>query len=109
MKIEAIVGPSRLEAVQRALGHHWISGLTVTEVKGQASGAVERYRGTALPPVLAPLLRIEAVVPEPLVPRLLHELTRALRSERPGDDLLVVGPVDEAIRVRTGERGEGAL
>jgi len=109
MKIEAIVGPSRLEAVQRALGHLWISGLTVTEVKGLASGPVERYRGAALPPVLAPLLRIEAVVPAPLVPRLLHELTQALRSGRPGDELVVVGPVDEAIRVRTGERGEGAL
>lgn len=109
MKIEAIVGPSRLEAVQRALGHPWISGLTVTEVKGQAGGAVERYRGAARPPALTPLLRIEAVVPGPLVPRLLHELTHALRSGRPGDERLVVAPVDEAIRVRTGEHGEGAL
>jgi nitrogen regulatory protein P-II 1 len=109
MKIEAIVGPSRLEAVQRALGHQWISGLTVTELKGLAGGAVARYRGAVLPAEFTPLLRIEAVVPAPLVPRLLYELSRALQSGRPGDDLLVVGPVDEAVRVRTGERGEGAL
>lgn len=109
MKIEAIVGPARLDAVQRALGHQWISGLTVTEVKGAAGAPVERYRGAALPPALAPLLRIEAVVPGPLVPRLLHELDLALRPARPGDGLVVVAPVDEAVRVRTGERGEGAL
>lgn len=109
MKIEALVGPSRLEAVQRALGHEWISGLTVTEVGGLGGPPSERYRGAPVPAAPTPLLRIEAVVPAPLVPRLLHDLERALRGERAGDDLVVVGPVDEALRVRTGERGEGAL
>lgn len=108
-KIEAIVAPGRLEAVQRALHHPWIGGLTVTETKGTAGAQARRYRGAPAPPELAPLLRVEVVVPTPLLPRLLHDLSLALRQGRPGDDLLVVGPVDEAVRLRTGERGEGAL
>ena len=108
VKIEAIVGPSRLEAVQRAL-NGWVDGLTVTEVKGRSGPATERYRGAERPADLVPLLRIEVVVPSPLVPRLLHDLTQALRTGRAGDDLLTVQPVLEALRVRTGERGEGAL
>jgi nitrogen regulatory protein P-II 1 len=70
---------------------------------------VERYRGAVRPAAPAPLLRIEVVVPTPLVPRLLHDLGQALRGGRGGEELLIVGPVHEAIRVRTGERGEGAL
>jgi nitrogen regulatory protein PII len=109
MKIEAVVGPSRLEAVLQALTHQWVDGLTVTEVKGQAGLAMERYRGAERPAAVCPLLRIEVVVPSPLVPWLLHELTRALRTGRVGDELLVVEPIVEAFRVRTGERGEAAL
>jgi nitrogen regulatory protein P-II 1 len=110
MKIEAIVGPSRLEEVKRVLAHQWIAGLTVTEVKGSSGGGlVERYRGVERQAELTPLLRIEIVVPAPLLPRLLHDLTRWLRTGREDDGMLIVGPVDEAIRVRTGERGEGAL
>jgi len=108
-KIEAIIRPSRLEAVQEALTHQWVAGLTVTEVKGLAGPAVERYRGAVRPAPLDALLRVEVVVPTPLVPRLLHELSRALRAGTPGDELLVVLPVVEASRIRTGERGEGAL
>jgi nitrogen regulatory protein P-II 1 len=109
MKIEAVIGPSSLEAVQKALTHGWVTGLTVTEVKGHAGPALERYRGAETPAPLAPLLRVEVVVPSPLVPRLVHELTQALRSGRAGDELLVVEPIVEAFRVRTGERGEAAL
>ncbi len=108
-RIEAVIAPGRLEAVQRALEHPWIGGLTVTEVKGAAGAPAARYRGVAAPPVLSPLLRVEVVVPSHLVPRLLHDLMVALRAGRPGDDLLVAAPVDEAVRLRTGERGEGAL
>lgn len=109
VKLEAVVGPSRLEEVRRALDHAWIAGLTVTELEGDAGRPPRRYRGVAHPAELAPLLRIEVVVPAPLLPRLLHDLTRALRTGRPDDGVLVVLPVDEALRVRTGERGEGAL
>jgi nitrogen regulatory protein P-II 1 len=109
MKIELVVGPSRLEAVQQALAHPWIAGLTVTEVKGPAGAAVERYRGAARPAALVSLLRVEVVAPAPLLPRLLDDLARALRGGHGDDGLLVVEPVVEAVRVRTGERGEGAL
>lgn len=108
MKIEAIVGPARLEAVKAALGCDWIAGLTVTEVSGLAAGEPAWYRGAAVPPGPAPRLRVEAVVPAPLVPRLLHALERALRGG-PADELVAVAPVVEALRIRTGERGEGAL
>jgi nitrogen regulatory protein P-II 1 len=109
MKIEAVVAPSRLEQVRTALAGLWVLGLTVTEVKGIAGPAVERHRGVARPAGIVPLVRVEVVVPTPLVPRLLHDLSRALRDGRSGDELLVVEPVVEAFRVRTGERGEGAL
>jgi nitrogen regulatory protein P-II 1 len=109
MKIEAVIGPSRLDEVRKALASLWVHGLTVTEVKGNAGQAVERYRGAARQAGFAPLLRIEVVVPSPLVPRIVHDLARALRDGRGDDELLVVEPVVEAYRVRTGERGEGAL
>jgi nitrogen regulatory protein P-II 1 len=109
MKIEAVISPSRLEEVRKALASLWVHGLTVTEVKGSAGQAVGRYRGAARLAGFAALLRIEVVVPSPLVPRIVHDLSRALRDGRGDDELLVVEPVVEAYRVRTGERGEGAL
>lgn len=107
-KIEAIVGPGRLEAVREALTHAWITGLTVTEVQGLPAGPAARYRGVDQGAGPAPLLRVEVVVPAPLVPRLLHGLGQALRG-LPDDGLVSALPVVEAVRVRTGERGEDAL
>lgn len=108
MKIEAIVGPGRLEAVKEALTCAWVAGLTVTEVAGLEVGQPGCFRGAGGAPGPAPLLRVEAVAPTPLVPRLLHELVRALRGG-PEEELVAVAPVVEALRIRTGERGEGAL
>lgn len=108
-KIEAIVPPGRLDDVKRVLSLDWVGGLTVTELKGATGEAGGRYRGAITPADLAPLLRIELVVPSPLVPRLLHDLTRWLRTGRADDGLVHAGPVDEVVRLRTGERGEGAL
>jgi len=108
MKIEAVIGPARLDTVLGALDCDWVAGLTVTEVSGLGAGEVAWYRGAPCPPGPAPRLRVEAVVPTPLVPRLLHALERALRGG-PADELVAVAPVVEALRIRTGERGEGAL
>ncbi|MFT3915205.1 MAG: P-II family nitrogen regulator [Anaeromyxobacteraceae bacterium] len=67
------------------------------------------YRGAEYEIELLPKIELEVVVPDPLVPRIVHEVERALRTGRIGDGKIFVTPVDEAVRVRTGERGEDAL
>ena len=110
-KIEAIVRPSKLDDVKKALSHPWIAGLTVTEVKGygRQKGHTELYRGAEYVVDMVPKLKIEIVVPDPLVPRLLEDLVRWARTGRIGDGKIFVLQVDGAVRIRTGERGEDAL
>jgi nitrogen regulatory protein P-II 1 len=110
-KIEADIRPCDLDGVKRALSSAWITGLSVTEVKGYgpAQAHAEVFRGAGYAVDVVPGIRIEVVVPDPLVPRVVHDLERCLRSGRTGDGRILVDPVDEAVRVRTGERGEGAL
>jgi nitrogen regulatory protein P-II 1 len=110
-KIEAIIRPSKLEDVKRALSSAWIAGLTVTEVKGygRQKGHTELYRGAEYVIDVVPKLKVEIVVPDPLVPRVLHDLERTLRTGRIGDGKVFVEPLEDAVRVRTGERGEDAL
>jgi nitrogen regulatory protein P-II 1 len=109
-KIEAVIPPSRLEEAKRALAGPWIAGMSVTEVKaygGEARAGL--FRGVGLTADASPEVRLEVVVPDPLVARVLHDLERCLRGGPVGLGRIVVDPVDEAVRVRTGERGEGAL
>ena len=110
-KIEAIIRPSSLDAVVEALDHEWVSGITVTEVRGygRQKGHTELYRGAEYVVDMNPKLKIELVVPAPLVPRIVHDLERCLKTGRIGDGKVFVATVEQAVRVRTGERGEGAL
>lgn len=112
-RVEAIIRPSRLEDVKEALSGvgAWITGLTVGEAKGfgRQRGHDALYRGGEYTIDFVPKIRIELVVPDPLVPRVVHELERTLRSGRVGDGKIFVTPVDDAVRIRTGDRGEGAL
>ena len=112
-RVEAIIRPSKVDEVRDALGRigAWISGLTFGEVKGfgRQRGHDVLYRGGEYTVDFLPKIRVEVVVPDPLVPRVVHELERALRTGRVGDGKIFVTPVDEAVRVRTGERGEDAL
>ncbi|HET8541095.1 MAG TPA: P-II family nitrogen regulator [Anaeromyxobacter sp.] len=110
-KIEAIVRPSKLEDVRRALDSAWIAGITVSEVKGygRQKGHTEIYRGAEYQIDMNPKLKVELVVPDPLVPRVLHDVERALRTGKIGDGKVFVTRLDEAVRIRTGERGEDAL
>ncbi len=110
-KIEAIVRPSALDKVRELLAHPWIAGITVTEVKGMGRqrGHTEIYRGVEYTQDLIPKLKIEVVVPTPLAPRIVEDLSELLRTGRIGDGKVFVVPVDDAVRIRTGERGEGAL
>jgi nitrogen regulatory protein P-II 1 len=110
-KIEAIVRPSAIEKLGPLLSHPWIAGITVSEVKGvgRQKGHVEVYRGAEYEVDLQPKLKLEVVVPTPLVPRIVDDLTRLLRTGRIGDGKIFIVPIDEAIRIRTGDRGEEAL
>ncbi len=112
-RVEAIIRPSKLGEVKEALAGigAWISGLTAGEVKGfgRQRGHDVLYRGGEYTVDFVPKVRVEVVVPDPLVPRVVHELERVLRSGRVGDGKIFVTPIEEAIRVRTGERGEDAL
>lgn len=109
-KLEVIILPSQLDDVRDALTHPWITGMTVTEVKGFG---VDQGRGVCRGADLAmdgvSSLRVEVVVPQALAPRLLWDLEQALRGSRVGGGRIFVSPVDEAVRVRTAERGESAL
>jgi nitrogen regulatory protein P-II 1 len=111
-RIEAIVRPSKLDELRAALsGHPWIGGLTIGEVKGygRQRGHPAIHRGAEYSIDFLPKLKVELVVPDPLVPRVLHELERSLRSGAIGDGKIFVTRVVEAVRIRTGDRGEDAL
>ena len=111
-RIEAIIRPSKLDALRAALaGHPWVAGLTVGEVKGfgRSRGHEALYRGGEYAIEFLPKVKVEIVVPDPVVPRIVHELEAAMRTGRVGDGKIFLSRVEEAIRVRTGEHGEDAL
>lgn len=110
-KIEAIIPPWGLERARELLTHPWIAGMTVSEVKGprQDRGPLAVLRGAVVAADFLPELKLELVIPDPLVPRILHELLGLLRSGRNPGGKLLVSKVSEAVRIRNGERGEGAL
>jgi nitrogen regulatory protein P-II 1 len=107
-KIEAIVKPFKLDDVKEALG---VLGLTVTEVKGygRQKGHTETYRGAEYIVDFLPKMKIEIVVADALVQRVIAAIEGAAKTGRIGDGKIFVTAVEEAIRIRTGERGEGAI
>ena len=110
-KIECIVRPERLEEVQHELEGLGITGLTVTEVRGagRQAGYVERYRGLEYRVRLIAKVKIEVVVPDALLERVIETVQTAARTGEVGDGKIFVVRVEEAVRIRTGDRGEGAL
>lgn len=109
-KIEAMIRPGKVDEVTKAVGR-WVTGLTLCEVGGygRQKGHAEVYRGAEYVVDLVPKVKVEIVCPTPLVPRLVAEIERAVRTGRIGDGKIFVTPVDGAVRVRTGEQGEDAL
>jgi nitrogen regulatory protein P-II 1 len=107
-KIEAIIRPERLQEVQDALDELGVSGLTVSEVLGcgRQKGYTEQYRGSRANISLLHKLKIESVVPEELVDRAVDALVAAARTGAIGDGRVFVHPVEQTVRIRTGERGE---
>ncbi len=110
-KLEAIVRPSTLDEVKEALTAVGVTGMTVTEVRGfgRQKGHKELYRGAEYVVDFVPKVKIEAVMQEELVARAIEAIERTGRTGRIGDGKIFVLEVVEAVRVRTGERGDLAL
>jgi|SRR5437016_11215751 len=106
-KVEAIIRHERLQQVQDVLDDCGVSGVTVTEVMGCGAqrGYTEHYRGTAVNISLRPRLKIEAVMRKEIVDVVVDRLAAAARTGEVGDGKIFVMPVEEAVRIRTGERG----
>jgi nitrogen regulatory protein P-II 1 len=106
-KVEAIIRHERLQQVQDVLDECGVSGVTVTEVKGCGAqrGYTEHYRGTAVNISLRPRLKIEAVMKAEIVDRVVDMVAVAARTGEVGDGKVFVTNVEEAVRIRTGERG----
>jgi nitrogen regulatory protein P-II 1 len=110
-KVEAIIKPFKLDEVKNALSEIGIAGLTATEVKGfgRQKGHTELYRGAEYVVDFLPKVKVEVTVSDVLVGRVVDAIERVARTGKIGDGKIFVLPVEEAVRVRTGERGEDAL
>ena len=109
--IQAIIKPFKLDDVRDALNEVGVSGLTVCEVKGygRQKGHTELYRGAEYVVEFLPKLRIDVVVPDERVQAVVDALVSAAKTGKIGDGKIFVVPVEDAIRIRTGERGDEAL
>jgi nitrogen regulatory protein P-II 1 len=110
-KIEAVVKPFKLEEVKNALTKIGIQGMTVSEVRGfgRQRGHTEVYRGAEYKIDFIPKSKIEVIVTEELVTQVIETIERAAKTGKIGDGKIFVLPVDEVIRIRTGERGRDAV
>jgi nitrogen regulatory protein P-II 1 len=110
-KIEAIIQPSRFDAVKGALHEIGVEGMTVSEVRGHGrqKGHTEVYRGSEYTVDLLPKIKIEMVVTDNLADPAIQAILKAAKTGKIGDGKIFVARVDEAIRIRNEERGEGAL
>ena len=110
-KVEAIIKPFKLDEVKEALNAIGIQGITVSEVKGfgRQKGHTELYRGAEYVVDFLPKIKLEIVVPDDLVPKVVDAIQSAANTGRIGDGKIFVMPVIEAVRIRTGDRGEDAI
>jgi nitrogen regulatory protein P-II 1 len=110
-KIEAIVKPFKLDEVKDALNEIGIQGMTVTEVKGfgRQKGHTELYRGAEYVVDFIPKIKVEIVISDSLAEKVVSTIERVAKTGKIGDGKIFVYSVDEAVRIRTGERGETAL
>jgi nitrogen regulatory protein P-II 1 len=110
-KVEAIIKPFKLDEVKQALSEVGVAGLTATEVKGfgRQKGHTELYRGAEYVVDFLPKVKVEVVVADSLVGRVVEAIERAAKTGRIGDGKIFVVPIEEVVRIRTGERGEDAL
>ena len=110
-KIEAIIQPSRLDAVKEALIEIGVEGMTILEARGHGrqKGHTEFYRGREYTVDLLPKVKVELVVHDDAVEKVIHAIATTARTGHIGDGKIFVSRIDEAIRIRNDERGETAL
>ena len=110
-KLEAVIQPSKLDAVKEALHEIGIQGMTVSEVRGHGrqKGHSEIYRGHEYTVDLLPKLKVEVVLPDTLVEQAVDAIVKAARSGKIGDGKIFLSDVSEAIRIRDNQRGDEAL
>jgi nitrogen regulatory protein P-II 1 len=110
-KIEAIIKPFKLEEVKEALTEVGIEGMTVTEVKGfgRQKGHTEIYRGSEYTVDFLPKVKLEIILGEALVDKAIAAILKGAKTGKIGDGKIFVLPVDEAIRIRTEDKGEKAV
>ncbi len=111
VKIEAIIKPFKLDEVKDALEHMGVQGLTVSEVKGfgRQKGHTELYRGAEYVVDFLPKIKVEVVLESERVPEAIEVIEKASRTGKIGDGKIFVVPVDDVIRIRTGEHGREAI
>src|SRR5436190_9971396 len=109
--VEAIIKPYKLDEVKMALTQAGVQGLTVTEVRGfgRQKGHKEQYRGAEYTIDFVPKVKVEVVVGDAAVAGVIDAITRAAHTGEIGDGKIFVSSLEEAIRIRTGERGESAV
>ncbi len=110
-QVTAIIKPFKLDEVREALAEVGVNGLTVTEVKGfgRQKGHTELYRGAEYVVDFLPKIRVEMVVVDETVDRVIEAIVRAARTGKIGDGKIFVTAVEQAIRIRTSESGDAAL
>ncbi len=110
-KIDAIIKPFKLQEVKDALAEIGILGMTVTEVKGfgRQKGHTEIYRGSEYTVDFLPKVKIETVLPDKLVQLAIDTIIKAAKTGKIGDGKIFVTKIDEAVRIRTGEKDDAAV
>ena len=110
-KVEAIIKPFKLEDVREALSEVGITGMTATEVKGfgRQKGHTELYRGAEYVVDFLPKVKLEVVISTDQVQACIDAITSAARTGKIGDGKIFVTPIEQVIRIRTGEEGEAAI
>ena len=110
-KVEAIIKPFKLDEVKESLNEIGIQGITVTEVKGfgRQKGHTELYRGAEYVVDFLPKVKLEIIVKDDVVTKVVETIQESARTGRIGDGKIFVLPIDEVVRIRTGEKGENAV
>ena len=110
-KIEAIIKPFKLDEVKDALDKVGVTGITITEAKGfgRQKGHTELYRGAEYRVEFLPKVKLEIIVRDEQVADVVETIEKAAKTGRIGDGKIFVSPIDDALRIRTGERGPNAI
>jgi nitrogen regulatory protein PII len=110
-KIEAIIKPFKLDEVKDALNSIGIHGMTITEVKGfgRQKGHVEVYRGTEYEVTFLPKIKLEVVIPDSMIDKVISTIIEKAKTGNIGDGKIFLYSLEDVIRIRTGDKGEAAI